>query len=280
MLPNSVLSHPSENVGLLTASGNVDSDEKDLKRPGRCRLTPVLISVLIVSLFANTVQLWAWAHERALAASCASPISGLRPSKPVIFTDKTPWGDTSNMTALDELWYTMDVNPGVIQLPKQSHLGSTQDFPWDETKGLYIINSYHSLHCLKIIYTYVRELQRDYPQRYTIDHVVHCLGSIRSDVMCEADDTLFPYEVEQPTKMPLKRMCRSWDQLEEFAMRNSACFQRRQDSDPLHDTLFEYMNCPPSSPYYTVVEELKMKTGATEVELSTGGEVAPRIPGA
>lgn len=54
----------------------------------------------------------------------------------------------TNMTALDQLWYDMDVNPGIIQLPKDTRLGSTQTFPWDQSRGLYMLDSYHTLHCL------------------------------------------------------------------------------------------------------------------------------------
>ncbi len=33
------------------------------------------------------------------------------------------WTETSNVTALDKLWDGMNVNTGVIQLPKDAHLG-------------------------------------------------------------------------------------------------------------------------------------------------------------
>ncbi|KAI0965934.1 hypothetical protein F4678DRAFT_451258 [Xylaria arbuscula] len=268
MLPDAALPRSAEDVGLLTPSEKIESTEEGPMRSRDYGCLPVLISVLTASLVANAILLWAWVHEHALATSCKSPLAGLRPNKLTDFNSTTIWGDASNITALDELWYTMDVNAGIIQLPKQSHLGSTQDFPWDKTRGLYILNSYHSLHCLQIVYTYIRQQEEaDVLPEYTIDHVAHCLGVIRSDVMCEADDTLFPYEVQQTIEKPPERICRNWEKLEEFAIQNSACFQRLKDSDPLHGTLFEYMNCPPGSPYHALVEELKHTNGTSSMKV-------------
>ncbi|OTB02917.1 hypothetical protein M426DRAFT_12957 [Hypoxylon sp. CI-4A] len=259
MLADAISPSSSEAVGLLA----VDEDEKEPVSRTRNlvlgRLSPsfILINVLVISLVVNAIQLGVWLRERAAANRCRSPVAGLRPSKLVSFGEKTEWSDTSNMTALDELWYGWDVNQGVIQLPKDSHFGSTQDFPWDESKGLYMLNSYHGLHCLKIIYSYIRDWEEGRARVQTIDHVAHCLEVIRADIVCEADDTLLPFDIEQRTEMPPKRMCRSWGQLKEFAIQNSACFLRHEPSDPLYDTLTEYMNCPPSSPYYSFVEGLK-----------------------
>lgn len=66
----------------------------------------------------------------------------------MVYGEHSKWGNLSNMTALDELWDGMDVNPGVIALPHDNSLATTQDFPWDKSKGLYMLNSYHNLHCL------------------------------------------------------------------------------------------------------------------------------------
>jgi hypothetical protein len=66
----------------------------------------------------------------------------------MVYGEHSEWGNLSNMTALDELWDGMDVNPGVIALPHDNSLATTQDFPWDKSKGLYMLNSYHNLHCL------------------------------------------------------------------------------------------------------------------------------------
>ncbi|KAI1387535.1 uncharacterized protein F4822DRAFT_430282 [Hypoxylon trugodes] len=276
MRPDANPTSSSEAVGLLETPEHSDIDEKDLRPHPQQRKTFVrygpwfiLIGLLVVSLIANAIQLWTWLQARAAANVCKSPLctypsptAGLSPSKLVQFGQPTPWSNATNMTALDELWYGMDVNAGVIQLPKDAHFGTTQDFPWDTSRGLYMLNSYHSLHCLKIIYSYVRDWEEGRSRVQTIDHVAHCLEVVRMDIMCVADDTLLSYPVDDPEELPPKRMCRDWDQLEEFAISNSACFERRELDDPFRDSLIEYMNCPTSSPYYEVVEELRKNSSA------------------
>jgi hypothetical protein len=107
----------------------------------------------------------------------------------------------------------------------------------------------------------VRDWQEDRPRVQTMGHIAHCIDLMRSDILCQADDTLLPFEVPQRAEVPPKRMCRDWTQLEEFALQNSACFQRTAPEDPQFDTLLDYMNCPPSSPYYRQVEEVKNMNG-------------------
>lgn len=91
----------------------------------------------------------------------------------------------------------------------------------------------------------------------TAEHIFHCLADIRFSVLCQADDTVLPFPGKQKVEEPApNRMCRSWKRLEGYAIENSACFKRREDDDPLHDTLFEYVDCPESSPYRGLVRAL------------------------
>lgn len=54
----------------------------------------------------------------------------------------------------DPFWNSpiIDDNLGVVALSpefvKEKNLPPTQVFPWDETKGIYILSFHHSLHCL------------------------------------------------------------------------------------------------------------------------------------
>ncbi|KAI0157124.1 hypothetical protein GGR52DRAFT_577120 [Hypoxylon sp. FL1284] len=265
MPSDAVLSNSAETIGLLETHEN-DNLVLDGKGPtvrasqrtlfARYGLGFAVASILLLSLVANVIQLWVWLR---LAKRGRSSIAGVSLGGSIQFGDMTAWGDTSNMTAVDELWYGMDVNPGVIQLPKDAHLGTTQEYPWDTSKGLYILGAYHGLHCLQVTYTYVRESQEKPPQEQTItaDHVIHCLDTMRADVMCQADDTILALEVPERAEKPPRRVCRNWSQLEEFAVRHSACFRRRAPGDPFFSSILEFMNCPPSSPYYAKVEELK-----------------------
>ncbi|TRX87977.1 hypothetical protein FHL15_011118 [Xylaria flabelliformis] len=261
MLSDDSISHSSESLGLLTATESSKSKGEQLEPVHRQVGSTksgypwlALIILLLASLLYNVLQ----AVQASRGDNCVSLIGGLRTDQHDSFTEESMWSDTSNMTALDKLWSDMDVNPGIIQLPKDARLGSTQTFPWDQSKGLYMLDSYHSLHCLKNIYAYVRMRQRDDSGGPTAGHIFHCLADIRLSVLCEADDTVLPFLGKTKVEVPApKRMCRSWKRLEGYANKNSACFQRREDDDPLHDSLFEYMNCPASSPYYNLVQDLR-----------------------
>ncbi|KAI1165520.1 hypothetical protein F5B18DRAFT_154116 [Nemania serpens] len=259
MLSDDSSSQSSENIGLLATTQSSKLEEKQPEpvhhqdaRNTSGWLMVALVGLLVVSLLCNALQ----ASYAGRGADCLSPTGGLRTGQHDSFADEVMWSDMSNMTALDQLWYDMDVNPGIIQLPKDARLGSTQTFPWDQSRGLYMLDSYHTLHCLKNIYAYVRARQQGDSGGPTSDHIFHCLADIRLSILCQADDTVLPFPGKEKVEEPApKRMCRSWKQLEGYAIENSACFKRREDDDPLHDTLFEYLNCPKSSPYHSLVQE-------------------------
>jgi hypothetical protein len=63
----------------------------------------------------------------------------------------SPYADT-NLTAAGDLWDAIDFDSGFIALDYDyaaaKKLPKSQPFPWDDTKGIYLINAYHSLHCL------------------------------------------------------------------------------------------------------------------------------------
>lgn len=69
----------------------------------------------------------------------------------------TPYA-TTNLTAAAVLWDAIDFDSGFIALPygyaAAKGLPRAQPFPWDNTKGIYLVNVYHSLHCLVRISTF------------------------------------------------------------------------------------------------------------------------------
>lgn len=174
MLSDDSSSQSSENIGLLATTQSSKLEEKQPEpvhhqdaRNTSGWLMVALVGLLVVSLLCNALQ----ASYAGRGADCLSPTGiyspnvtfqdnstylhvstgGLRTGQHDSFADEVMWSDMSNMTALDQLWYDMDVNPGIIQLPKDARLGSTQTFPWDQSRGLYMLDSYHTLHCLVMI---------------------------------------------------------------------------------------------------------------------------------
>jgi len=57
-----------------------------------------------------------------------------------------------NDTAADELWEDISIDKGTVALEdsyvRRVGLPRAQRFPWDENKGLYLLNGFHSMHCL------------------------------------------------------------------------------------------------------------------------------------
>lgn len=73
-------------------------------------------------------------------------------------TLSVPWvsksvyfGEGSDEDA-DRVWDGISIDNGSIALDpthvEQMRLPHAQPFPWDVTKGIYILNGYHSMHCL------------------------------------------------------------------------------------------------------------------------------------
>lgn len=60
--------------------------------------------------------------------------------------------DRHHKTKTDEAWEAIDFNAGMVAIDDKeaNELGIplSQRFPWDESKGIYLINGYHNLHCL------------------------------------------------------------------------------------------------------------------------------------
>ncbi|RYC53973.1 hypothetical protein CHU98_g12238 [Xylaria longipes] len=184
MLSDDSAPHSSESLGLLATT---ESSKSEGKQP-----EPVHHHVA-----RNTSgYLWSlvctrWPSRRL---SLMQRSTGFHDS----FTDEVMWSDTSNMTVLDQLWYDMDVKPGIIQLPKDARLGSTQTFPWDQSRGLRVCTNTNQ----KNIYAYVRIRQRCDLGGPTAGHIFHCLADIRLSVLCEADDTVLPFPGKQKVEVP------------------------------------------------------------------------------
>lgn len=64
----------------------------------------------------------------------------------------------NNSTQVNQLWYEdSESDEGIIALDYEyaSRLGlpKSQPFPWDTSKGIYITNAHHNLHCLVSAYS-------------------------------------------------------------------------------------------------------------------------------
>ncbi|KAI1382423.1 hypothetical protein F4677DRAFT_401883 [Hypoxylon crocopeplum] len=163
---------------------------------------------------------------------------------------------SDNETLQDQMWHGINVDPAVVALSDewaiQHGLRTAQRFPWDQTKGIYILHGFHNLHCLKVIYISLSEYRRGLSQSRSWHHISHCLDALRRQIICDADDTprATDRRAEVLSGVWQHRKCRSWEELENFAKQHTACY--KPPEDPESDSkpkLERFKHCPPSSGY-------------------------------
>ena len=70
---------------------------------------------------------------------------------PVAFEAHTRYTD-GNETLVNELWDQINIDAGMVALPEDFALNNglliAQRFPWDRSRVVYLLNGYHSLHCI------------------------------------------------------------------------------------------------------------------------------------
>ena len=71
-----------------------------------------------------------------------TPIYGSAEYGPVIGTE----------TERDRRWEALDISEGIIAMPDRVALNYdlplSERFPWDQTKGVYLLEAHHNIHCL------------------------------------------------------------------------------------------------------------------------------------
>lgn len=67
-------------------------------------------------------------------------------------SEQREWRSTFNQTSNDEMWNDIEIYRGVVALDNEfvdsNHIHRGSKFPWDDTKTVYVLNAFHSLHCL------------------------------------------------------------------------------------------------------------------------------------
>ncbi|MCJ1401881.1 hypothetical protein MMC11_005098 [Xylographa trunciseda] len=117
------------------------------------RNAPLLI-VLFVSLGFNAFLLYLRLKTQSDSLrGTPTEYAGLLRNVAVPFTiDKV--FDSGNQTVSDEAWRSPELVPetGLVAMPNDwvfsKGLPEAQRFPWDKSKGLYVLNGFHNMHCL------------------------------------------------------------------------------------------------------------------------------------
>lgn len=178
-----------------------------------------------------------------------------------------------NRTISDPVWNALVPETGVVALSheyaRSKGLFPAQNWPWDPSKGIYNINAFHNIHCLvssdpdlviwkglmtgqQSLRNTVFEAFNNTPMTDTLEHALHCVNTLREEVICNADDTpKYTGRVnanlgvaEPMSGVGYSRMCNDWSKLEAFAIQNSACFKHINGSNPDFPTIERYKFCP------------------------------------
>ncbi|KAE8319485.1 hypothetical protein BDV41DRAFT_571116 [Aspergillus transmontanensis] len=176
-----------------------------------------------------------------------------------------PWGpnEAINDTEQDALWESTSYDAGNIALSdtyaREAGLPRAQRFPWDQAKGIYLINAYHNLHCVKTLRTALVEFRDGREQSSPWGHLAHCLLVLRDELICEADDTprYTGFQPNQKSGLGQVRMCRDFEQLERWALDNTACWRHVGEiKEEGFRELDRYRFCPEGGPYKEMSESL------------------------
>ena len=104
------------------------------------------------------------------------------------------------------------------------------------------------------------EFRHNKPQSRRWAHVIHCIDSLRQEVICHADDTP---RFSDTSKIPESgvgqvRQCRNWDQLAEWAKRYDACYRyiSGSASRAALPQVQKFLYCLEGSPYRREVEKV------------------------
>ncbi|KAL8900182.1 MAG: hypothetical protein Q9207_005818 [Kuettlingeria erythrocarpa] len=189
------------------------------------------------------------------AASSVSKFAKLEFNVPVPFEWHTDYNGEDQARA-DELWDALgaEIDSGFIAVTDgwaaANDLLEAQRFPWDTSKGIYLVNGQHNLHCLKNIRSAYMEYHTGRNQSKSFAHVNHCLDALRQDIMCHADDTpRYTTMTNDPESgVGQVRQCRSWEQLQRWSAERTACFRYIHEGERIHE-IERYKFCPPGSPY-------------------------------
>ncbi|KUI67587.1 hypothetical protein VM1G_02812 [Cytospora mali] len=171
--------------------------------------------------------------------------------------------DSTNRTVQDAAWDAPELEPwnNFVALDEdytiKMGLPHSQRWPWDHSKGAYILTSAHELHCVRVLRVAINENYDNVPQlqqTWSYGHLIHCLNVLRESVMCNADDTPLytghlhanAYTNDPKAGIGTIKMCRDWSALLDWSRERSACYRPVHWHENYPD-IERYKFCPDGS---------------------------------
>ncbi|MCJ1310854.1 hypothetical protein MMC25_004522 [Agyrium rufum] len=107
--------------------------------------------------------------------------------------------------------------------------------PGDKSKGVYLLEAYHQIHCLRIVHKTFYEAVERKTYTYPVEHTRHCLDALRQYVYCKADSSPLYTFGDKTAGNGQLHQCRDWTELRDFATQNTACYRDSVGDIPLKD---------------------------------------------
>ncbi|KAF2726800.1 hypothetical protein EJ04DRAFT_406875, partial [Polyplosphaeria fusca] len=216
--------------------------------------------LLLFSLTSNAIVLISSSSFRCERDRGKSPYSGLSSDILLPFHSHSEyWDFHADPDIANRAWDAIDTNAMAVALrhnyAKKVGLGSSSPFPWDTERSIYYIKGLHNLHCLKLVRKAIVSNHSGENLTFSLNHVFHCIDSLRQDIMCAADDTPLRAAHEHRFGDGQMRRCRDWDKMVSWARQpeQHACF-RWDDYREATNTLELFAFCSDDSPYKPVME--------------------------
>ncbi|CCD52292.1 hypothetical protein BofuT4_P080870.1 [Botrytis cinerea T4] len=256
--------YPASRKYVKVSSGDSEGSEPfSLRNSSRASSRRPILNFICAILFffaSNAVTWYMSSTYHKKHVSFRTPYAGLERDTISIIDGHDPYTDV-NDTLRDQLWLDINVDDGMVALPdeyvEKMGLPVSQRFPWDESKGIYLLQAHHNLHCARSVYISLMEYRKDIPQTRSHHHIIHCLDALRRDVICNADDIprfTTPDPVPETGHGQL-RQCRNWDKLNDWAKEHNACYRYIHEQSGNFPEIERFVWCPEGSPYRKEVDK-------------------------
>lgn len=144
-----------------------------------------------------------------------------------------------NHTKSDMLWEQILPSHGFVAVDRQwadeHHWPVSMYLPSDHDKGVYLLEAYHQLHCLRILRKTLWEAVEKRPYTYPLSHSEHCFDALRQSVVCNADNTPLYTFGDFTAGDGQLHQCRNWTELRNYATEQTACYKDTLEDVPLGD---------------------------------------------
>ncbi|KAJ8064633.1 hypothetical protein OCU04_006959 [Sclerotinia nivalis] len=218
----------------------------------------VLYALLVLSVLGNILLLTSHIQKVAIdnqaSTSVLTKYAGLARDTVLAINSSSPYGlGSRSEIERSILWESLDTSTGEISLDtkwaKAQGLPDSQEFFWNKNRSIYLINAYHSVHCLRKVRRWVTISYHNGTQLDSYPHLIHCMDLLLQNTICEADDTPMYTSATQnvTTGMGQQRMCRSWDKLSNWASKQTACFSYINETQGVDAVIQRFRYCPQES---------------------------------